>query len=309
MEKQSTKYVYLLSLLLAAFIFLINLISDYIVVLTEPAYHIKILIYLIDALFLGTAISIGLFVINPTLSQAMATLRRMLRVENLSNPLLSKLSSEAPGTYHHSLNVSTLAQKAAKAIGADPLLVRTAAYYHDIGKLDNPFSFVENQSGGEVPTSEDSESIRKNARIIIAHVDKGAALAKKYDLPAEIIDMIREHHGTTRALYFYRIAKEKGFKIKKTDFRYLGTIPQSRESAILMISDCVEAWTRAYPFLTKQRIKEIVSNTIDERLKENQFRGANLTKSDLTKIARSLEETLLAIYHHRIDYGAEAKEE
>lgn len=226
----------------------------------------------------------------------------MLRIESLSNPLLMKLSTDAPGTYHHSLNVSNLAQKAAKAINADSLLVRTAAYYHDLGKLDSPELYVENQSEIEIPTKEDAESIRSHANAIISHVKQGVVMAENYKLPVEVIDLIKEHHGTTRALYFYGIAKEKGLKIKKTDFRYAGPTPQSKESAILMLADCVEAATRATPSLTPQKIKSIVETTIEDRLEDNQFKNANLSELELAKVKTSLEETLRTIYHQRIAY-------
>ncbi|MCL5019199.1 MAG: HDIG domain-containing protein, partial [Patescibacteria group bacterium] len=255
-----------------------------------------------SAAFIGAIITVGIAIFNPILSEAMTILRRMLRIDNLSNPLLSKLSSEAPGTYHHSLNVSALAQKAAKAIGADSLLVRTAAYYHDIGKLENPTLYVENQSGMEIPTAEDGESIKKNAKEIISHVENGVKIAQIYKLPEEIIDLITEHHGTTKALYFYGKAKEKGLKMKRTDFKYPGPIPQSKESAILMLSDCVEATTRSMANLTSEQINEIVDRTIEERLNENQLKNSNLSEKDLDIIGKNLKENLRSIYHQRIEY-------
>lgn len=246
--------------------------------------------------------TVGISAFNPVLAEAMATLRRMLRIENLSNPLLMKLSAEAPGTYHHSLNVSALAQKAAKAIGADSLIVRTAAYYHDIGKLENPTIYVENQSGIEIPTAEDAETIRKNAEAIISHVQSGIKIARTYNLPEEIVDMIAEHHGTTKALYFYGKAKEKGLKIKKTDFKYPGPIPQSKESAIIMLSDCVEATTRSMSNLNSEQINDVVDRTIEERKIENQFKNSNLSEKELETIAKVLKENLRSIYHQRIEY-------
>lgn len=270
--------------------------------LIDPDYRWIIFIYLIAAIFSGIIITVGISIFSPVWKEAMLTLRRMLRTESLSNPLLMKLSIEAPGTYHHSLNVSNLAQKAAKCVKADSLLVRTAAYYHDLGKIENPTLYVENQSEIEIPTADDAESIRKHASAIISHVEKGVVMANEAGLPADVIDLIKEHHGTTRALYFYGIAKEKGLKIKKTDFRYAGPTPQSKESAILMLSDCVEAATRSTKELTTQKIKELVENTIQDRLSDNQFKNSNLTEVDLANIKTSLEETLQTIYHQRIEY-------
>lgn len=302
MKKYSTKYTIFFGLTISVLVFLVMLITGLLIDLLEPVYIGRIFIYIIASIFSGVLITGGISIFNPVLAEAMTTLRRMLRIESLSNPLLLKLSIEAPGTYHHSLNVSSLAQKAAKSIKVDSLLVRTAAYYHDLGKLDNPTLYVENQSEIEIPTAEDEESIRKHANAIISHVEKGVKIAEEAKLPPEIIDLIKEHHGTTRALYFYGIAKERGLKIKKTDFRYAGPIPQSKEAAILMLADCVEAAARSTKELTSEKIKFIVENTIEERLNDNQFKNSHLTEIDLGKIKSSLVETLQTVYHQRIEY-------
>lgn len=296
-----------MSVFISIISFLVLLISNYIIVLVDPSLTLKICILVISALVLGVFLSFGILVFNPVLSEAMLTLRRLLRIESMSNPLLVRLSTEAPGTYHHSINVSALAQKATHAIGANSLLVRTAAYYHDIGKLVNPLSFVENQSGQQIPTDEDAESIRKNATEIISHVENGVKIAKKYNLPENVIDAILEHHGTTRALYFYGKAKEKGLKIKKTDFKYPGPIPQSKESAILMLADCVEATSRSMPNLTREQINELVDRAISERLTEKQFKNSNLSEKDMATISSNLKENLQTIYHQRIEYGTNDK--
>lgn len=302
MKKDSIKYTFLFAFAISIFVFLVMLITGLIIGLLNPVYIWRIFIYFIASVFSGILITSGISIFSPVLKEAMVTLRRMLRTESLSNPLLLKLSMDAPGTYHHSLNVSILAQKAAKCVKADSLLVRTAAYYHDLGKIENPTLYVENQSEIEIPTAEDAESIRKHANAIISHVKKGVAMAEEAKLPADIIDLIKEHHGTTRALYFYGIAKERGLKIKKTDFRYDGPNPQSKEAAILMLSDCVEAATRATRDLTPDKIKFLVENTIEDRINDNQFKNSNLTEVDLGKIKSSLEETLQSVYHQRIEY-------
>lgn len=302
MKKKSTKYAFLFALAISVIVFLVMLITGLVVDLLNPAYTWRVFIYLVASVFSGVLISGGISIFSPIWKEAMVTLRRMLRTESLSNPLLLKLSTEAPGTYHHSLNVSNLAQKAAKSINADSLLVRTAAYYHDLGKLDKPTLYVENQSEIEIPTAEDAESIRNHANAIISHVENGVKMAEEAKLPQEVIDLIKEHHGTTRALYFYGIAKEKGLKIKKTDFRYAGPTPQSKESAILMLADCVEAATRATRDLNVDKIKLIVENTIKDRLEDNQFKNSNISEIDLAKIKSSLEETLQNVYHQRIEY-------
>ena len=228
--------------------------------------------------------------------------KNITQFENLSNKLLQKLSTEASGTYHHSINVSALAQNAAVAIGANSQLVRISSYYHDIGKLNDPSSYVENQSGIEIPENEDEENIRKSAKIIIDHVKFGLKIAEENKLPKEIINLIAEHHGTTRALYFYTKAKEMGLKIKKTDFRYAGPKPQSKESAILMISDCVEATARSMSDLTNDKILKIINDTIAERISEKQFSNSVLNKKEIEIIKDSLHKTLIAIYHQRMEY-------
>jgi cyclic-di-AMP phosphodiesterase PgpH len=302
MRKYTIKYTASLTAGIALIIFILFSIEDYIYYLVDFSIWEVALLNLVFALVAASILSGGIFLFAPVVGEAMATLKRMLRVESLSNPLLLKLSSEAPGTYHHSLNVSTLAQNVARAVGADTLLIRTAAYYHDLGKLTNPLSFVENQSGSEVPTELEADSIRDNAKKIIAHVEDGVKMATNANLPSNIVDLIREHHGTTRAIYFYQLAKEKGLKIKKTDFRYAGPTPRSKESAILMLSDCVEAIARSNPLLTNNDIKNIVKKTIDERIEDKQFKQVGFSNEEIKKISNSLEETLLSIYHQRLEY-------
>lgn len=302
MKKSSQKYIATLVFIITLFSFLISVIRDYIIELSSPSLFLRLLLSFGFSLFLGIIVAIGISLFNPVFKEAMVTLRRMLRIESLSNPLLLKLSTYAPGTYHHSINVSNLAQKAARDISADSLLVRTAAYYHDLGKLENPSLYVENQPDIETPKAEDQEAIKSRANAIISHVKKGVEMAEEAALPQEIIDLIKEHHGTTRALYFYGMAKEKGLKIKKTDFRYPGPTPQSKESVILMLADCVEAAARATPDLSPEKISSIIDKTIEDRIKDNQFKNCDIDKSDLERIAASFESVLKSIYHQRIDY-------
>lgn len=302
MQRHYTKYIYLSFCIVGSLVFLFLLIINFILTLINPDLLLRLFIFLISSIILGVIITVGISVFNPIFSDAVATLRRILRIESLSNPILVKLSSRAPGTYHHSINVSTLAQKAAKSIGADSLLVRTAAYYHDLGKLENPTQFVENQSGPEIPTADDAESIKKNVKAIIDHVENGARIARENNVPAEVVDLIKEHHGTTKVLYFFAKAKEKGLKIKKTEFSYPGPTPQTKEAAILMLADCAEAIARSLPDINDEQIDLIVDNMIKDRQEEKQFKKSNLSNKELDKIARSLKETLMAIYHQRIEY-------
>ncbi len=301
MNKLSQKYTFTVALIISAFIFLILLTARFLTQLIDSATA-GILIYIFFSILASTIITLGISIFTPILKDAMVTLRRLIRYDSLSHPLIIRLSYEAPGTYHHSINVSNLSQKAAKSIGADSLLVRVASYYHDIGKLENPLFYIENQSGDEIPSDESVDSIKKNAEIIISHVKNGVKIAKEYELPEEIIDIIAQHHGTTRALYFYELAKEKKIKIKKTDFKYSGPTPQTKESAIIMLADTVEAATRAIPHLTNEKIVEIVGNAIDDKGSELQFKNCNFSKNDLNTIKESLIASIKAIYHQRIQY-------
>lgn len=281
-------------------IFLTSFLLGYFLLSVFGLVWLKVAVGLLISGIASFIVAYGILVFEPVAKEVISSLNRLHRVENFSHPLLLKLSYEAPGTFHHSINVSILAQKAAKAIGADALLVRIAAYYHDIGKLKEPLSYIENQSGEEIPRSEDMDSIRRNANKIIGHVNSGLEIAQRYHLPEDIINLISEHHGTTRALYFYEKAKEKGLKIKKTDFRYEGPAPQSKEAAILMLADSVEAAARALPDLSPDRLRAVIEFTMEDKIGENQFKNSGLLEGDLAKIKDALTQTLTSIYHQRI---------
>lgn len=304
MKKTQTENKYLL-----VFTILIALISFLFFLGAALTYNyfaggaIGILILIGFSIGFASLLSFGLAIFSSTVKDAMITMRRMLRIDNLSNPLILRLAEEAPGTYHHSINVSHIAQNAAKSIKANSLLVRIASYYHDIGKLEAPLSFIENQGSKEIPQDENAEYIRGLAKDIISHVPEGVKIAKEYHLPEDIIDLIREHHGTARVLYCYEKAKERGLKIKRTDFRYPGPKPQSKESVVLMLADNVEAAARASDDLSESKIKEIVDNTINDKISDKQLAFPDLAKSDIEKIRNSLIKSLNAIYHQRIKYS------
>lgn len=281
-------------------VFLVLLTSNLLLKLVAGAFFWQIILLVVASLFAGLTISIGYSAFSPLFSDAIVVLRRLLRFESLSNPLLLRLSYEAPGTFHHVVNVSILAQKAAKSIGADTLLVRIGAYYHDIGKLYNPALFIENQSGDEIPRTEDLEKIKMTAQQIIAHVKKGLEIAEQNHLPPEITSFIAEHHGTTKMLYFYEEAKKKGLKVRKIDFKYAGPAPLSKESAIVMLADSVEAAARAVSEPTGDKFTNMVEDTIREKIGENQLRNCRLTEDDLAKIKLSLSDSLKSIYHQRM---------
>jgi putative nucleotidyltransferase with HDIG domain len=229
---------------------------------------------------------------------------QLLELANPTQPLLRRLLMEAPGTYHHSIMVGNLAERAAEVIGADSLLVRVAAYYHDIGKLERPWAFIENQAditGGS--NVHDTLDPAESARIIAAHVSDGTKLAERYALPPRIREMIPQHHGTRTISFFYQQASEQTTEtVDPALFTYPGPRPQSREAAILMLSDSTEAAARASRDHSREAIEQLVERIIRQRLEEGQFDDCNITLRDLTAIKRSFVTLLTGIYHPRIPY-------
>jgi putative nucleotidyltransferase with HDIG domain len=242
---------------------------------------------------------------------------QLLELANPSQPLLRRLLLETPGTYHHSLMVGNLAERAAEAINADPLLARVAAYYHDIGKLSNPLAFIENQADGE--NVHDELSPEQSAEMIKSHVAAGIDLAYKYKLPKPVIAFIPQHHGTALMSYFYARAKAQAVQASglRTDtpaareveaavderrFRHAGPKPQSREAAILMLADSVEASVRSLRQPDEAQIRAMVNRITRERLEDGQFDECDLTLRDLERIREAFVAQLLGMYHRRIEY-------
>ncbi len=236
---------------------------------------------------------------------------KLLELASLNHPLLRQLTVQAPGTYHHSMLVGTLAEAAAEAIGANSLLARVGSYYHDIGKLLTPEYFVENQMNHE--NKHDRLSPSMSALIIAAHVKDGIKLAKQYKLPQRIIDIIPQHHGTNLITYFYNKAKELEDphvqQVQEEDYRYPGPKPQTREAAIVMLADKVEAACRVLPEPTPQRIKGLVQRMVSNIFMDGQLDECDLTLRDLQKIMDAFARTLIAIYHQRIEYPKVESEE
>lgn len=226
----------------------------------------------------------------------------LLELCDLNSPLLRQLSQKIPGTFQHSLQVANLAEEACYKIGGNPLLVRTGAMYHDIGKMSNPRYFTENQVG-EVSPHEDLSS-EESAQIIIDHVIKGVEIAKANKLPEAVIDFIRTHHGTTTTRYFlYNYKKEHEGEIINEDlFRYPGPIPFSKETAILMMADGVEASSRSLKKYDAVTIDELVDKIINHQINENQFMNADITFRDINQIKKIFKKRLMNIYHVRIEY-------
>jgi putative nucleotidyltransferase with HDIG domain len=220
----------------------------------------------------------------------------------MNNKLLRLLSEKAPGTFQHSLQVANLAEAAAENTGANALLVRTGALYHDIGKINAPQYFIENLVEGINPHS--SLSFEESAEKIIAHVHDGVVLAQKYRLPQSVIQFIQTHHGTTKVQYFYRNYLKQFPDIEASDkkFSYPGPIPATKEEAILMMADSVEAASRSMKTPDDESINHLVESIVGYQIAENQFADSNLTLKDITKIKEVFKAKLKNIYHIRIAY-------
>lgn len=226
----------------------------------------------------------------------------LLELSDTNNKLLKELNLKAPGTFQHSLQVSNLAEEAIQEIGGNPLLVRTGALYHDIGKMYAPAYFIENQSTGVNP--HDELGYEESADIIINHVIKGIELAKEHKLPEQIIDFIRTHHGTTKTQYFLRMFKNENpeGEVDESIFEYPGPIPYSKETAVLMMADSVEAASRSLKKYDGDSISNLVNGIIDGQVAQNQFVNTNITFNDVTSIKKMFIKKLMNIYHIRIEY-------
>jgi hypothetical protein len=232
---------------------------------------------------------------------------QLMELSQLSHPLLRELQEKAPGTFHHSVIVGNLAERAADLIGADSLLVRVGCYFHDIGKIAKPEYYIENQ----IDTANPHDKLQPNvsARLVSEHVRIGLKLTGRYRLPTRVRAFIPEHHGTRLVTYFYRKASAHDPSTDPEKFRYPGPKPQSRETAIVMLADSVEAVVRSSRDRSHERIGELVDGVIAERLTEGQFDECDLTMRDLRVIADSFKTTLRGIYHPRIEYPSPTKAE
>ncbi|WP_296384178.1 HDIG domain-containing metalloprotein [Winogradskyella sp.] len=224
----------------------------------------------------------------------------LLELSDTNTKLLKELSNKAPGTFHHSLNVANLAEASANEIGANSMLIRVGALYHDIGKMKNPTYFTENQSTGINP--HDELSSHESARIIIDHAINGIEIAKKHNLPDRVIDFIRTHHGTSLVYYFYMKEKATNEDVDIKDFSYPGPKPFSKETAILMMCDSVEAASKSLKEPTSTKINEFVENIINKQMENGQFLNADITFKEIQSIKKVLKHKLANIYHLRIEY-------
>jgi cyclic-di-AMP phosphodiesterase PgpH len=226
----------------------------------------------------------------------------LLELADTNRSLLRSLEEKAPGTFQHSLQVANLCEETIYKIGGDPLLVRAGALYHDIGKMDIPYFFIENQVLGFNP--HDEIDFEKSAEIIISHVEHGVKIAKKHGIPEPIIDFIRTHHGNSKVQYFYKsfIKKYPESEVEIDKFTYPGPCPFSKETSVLMMADSVEAASRSLKVIDEKTISDLVEEIINYQINENQHADANLTFKDVSTIKKILKKKLKNIYHERIQY-------
>jgi len=257
--------------------------------------------------FVGGAVGVGLLIsfLLPLLESLFHVLTdvRLLELSNVDNPLLQQLAVKAPGSYNHSLVVGTLAEEGARAVGANTLFCRVAAVYHDIGKINHPEYYVENQLGRN---PHDRLTPSMSALVIASHVKDGIKLAREAGLPEQIVDIIPQHHGTKLMGYFYEKAKSTADPglgpVNEEDFRYPGPKPQTREAAIFMLADAVEAAARTIDEPTSNRLQEMISKITNSIVLDGQLDHCDLTFADLERIQQAFHRLLVGMYHHRVDY-------
>ncbi|SES72039.1 hypothetical protein SAMN05444285_101295 [Draconibacterium orientale] len=231
----------------------------------------------------------------------------LIEISDSNQPLLRKLAEQAPGTFQHSMQIANLAEEVILRIGGNPFLVRAGALYHDIGKIGRPNFFIENQAMGMNP--HDRISNLKSAEVIIDHVQNGVKMAQKHKLPAVIIEFIATHHGTTKAKYFYLKHQEQNpdKEVDENAFAYPGPLPRSKEAAVVMLVDGIEAASRSMKEKTHENLKALIDSMIDKKIEDKQLDDSDLTFSDINTIKHTLLEKLINIYHIRIEYPDEKK--
>lgn len=273
----------------------------------------------------GLAVGAVLLFLLPVIERAfdITTGMTLIELRDPKQPLLRELQQRAPGTYNHSLNVASIAETAADAIGADPLLTYVGALYHDIGKMNKPSYFVENQSGG--PNKHDKLDPSMSLLVIVGHVKDGMEMARDAGLPRSLLHFIEGHHGTTLVEYFYQRARQRAAEDSEHDggeseftpadfpseveYRYPGPRPRTKECAILMLTDAVESATRSLPEPTPARIEQLVRRIADKRLADGQFDDCDLTLKDLNRICESIGASVASLYHGRVAYPSDPKAE
>jgi len=291
--------------------FIIGIIQLIVVIFTDPLWKG----FPLDSLFfLFNGIVSGIIVLGalPVFEYLFRTVTNisLLEMADFNHPLLQRMVLEAPGTYHHSLVVGNLSETACSAIGANALLARIGAYYHDIGKLQKPGYFIENQSASE--SRHDTLAPNMSKMIIMNHVREGVELAVKYRLSPALVDFISQHHGNSLVYYFYRRAMEsleEDQEVKEEGFRYPGPRPNTKETAVVLLADSAEAATRALKEPAPVKIEELVRKVINNKFIDGQLEECELTLKDLEKISATFIRILTGIYHSRVTYPEEPRRE
>jgi putative nucleotidyltransferase with HDIG domain len=281
---------------------------SFVAIIGIDLYHGEIFtrgLFDLGAGFIGAAITATLVSVTLPFFEAafdIATDIKLLELMEPNQPLLKEMIYKSPGTYHHSIVIGNLAEAAAEAINENPLLARVGAYYHDIGKTQKPEYFIENQLVNE--NKHDRLSPSMSSLIITSHVKEGAEMARQQKLPSVIVDIIRQHHGTSLITYFYQKARELQplTPLAEQEFRYPGPRPRTKVAAIVMLADAVEAASRTLGEPTPQRIQSLTNSVITRIFLDDQLSMCDLTLKDLREIAKSFNMILAGIYHHRIDY-------
>ncbi|MDR1787904.1 MAG: HDIG domain-containing protein [Treponema sp.] len=280
---------------------LVHCVGVSVTLLSHPPSLVNVLPDLFMAAFNGAASGVMLTGLLPPLEYWLNALTpfRLIELSDLNSPILRKLFTAAPGTYSHSLMVANLAEAACQDIGANALLARVGAYYHDIGKMEQPDYFVENQS---TQNRHDALNPRLSATVIRSHVKLGVEKAGALGLPREVLEIIAEHHGNSVITWFYNKALKKEAKVNIEDFSYPGEPPRSRESAVVMLADVTEAATRTLQKPTAQRLEAFIQQLIDEKVKNGQLARSDLSFRDLDLIKKAFVRVLAGHYHTRIEY-------
>ncbi len=284
-----------------------GVLSVYLLVPGVLLYDLQVGWFVLFAPFLaGVSVFFASFASLPVFERVFGVITdlSLLELANLDHPLLKRLLEEAPGTYNHSMYVGILAESAAKEVGANPILAKVGGYFHDIGKLKNPKYFIENTMGMSMHVK---LSPNMSRLIIISHVKDGVELARKYGLPKCVVDIIEQHHGTSLISYFYHKAKQMDEDVDESLYRYPGPKPRSKEAAIVMLADCVEAATRSLDDPTPSKIKNLVASIINGIFMDGQLDECDLTFKDVKKIQEVFVKMLISFYHKRIKYPDQEK--
>ncbi|OCS94597.1 HD family phosphohydrolase [Caryophanon latum] len=272
------------------------------IIMTQTTYTVEELVFYASAALVSGMLSgmltLGLLPFFESGFGILSTMR-LIELSNPNHPLLKKILTETPGTYHHSIMVANLAETACEAIGADGLLARVGCYYHDIGKTKRPAYFIENQMG---KNPHDDLPPDESARIIIEHTTYGAQLLAEYKMPQEIIDIALQHHGTSELKFFVHKAKELGIEVADGQFRYPGSKPQTKEAAIISVADSVEAAVRSLKDPTPEKIRTLIQSITKDRLLDHQFDECDISVKELKQMELAFCETLNGIFHSRIEY-------